>query len=47
MAVVAAKLCKLQIDIGVIREAREVLKAMDGLVGEGILGYGLLIVRKP
>jgi len=47
VAEVAAKLGKLPIDVGVIREAGEVLKAVDGLVGQGMLGYGLLIARKP
>ena len=47
MAEVAVKLGKLPIDVGVIRETREVLKAVAGLVGQGILGYGLPIARKP
>ncbi len=47
MAEVAAKLGKLPIDGGVIQKAKDVLKAVEDLVGQGTLGYGLLIARKP
>lgn len=47
MAEVAAKLGKLPIAGDVIQKAREALKAVENLVGQGTLGYGLLVARKP
>ncbi len=46
MAEVAAKLGNLPIDGEAIRKAREVLKAVDDLVEQGTLNYGLLIAHR-
>ncbi len=46
IAGVAVKLGKLPIDGGLIQKARDVLKVVEELVGQGTLGYGLLIARK-
>lgn len=46
MAEIASKLGKLPIGSEIIQKARDVLKAVEELVRQGTLGYGLLIARK-
>ena len=47
LAEVAVKLGKLPIAGDMIGKARDGLKAVEELVGQGTLGYGLIIARKP
>ena len=46
MAGIASKLGNLPIQNGVLTEARRLLALVQGLVAQGVLGYGLLVARK-
>ena len=46
-AELAAKLGKLAIENGVLAEAHRLASLAQDLVSRGVLGYGLLVARKP
>ena len=46
-AEVASRLGKLQIEHGLLDEGKRLLSAVREQVERGVLGYGLLVARKP